>query len=246
MKFLLIIVITLVSCRYDKPSAQSISISHVLWDNLLKKYVDTLGNVDYDGFKKDKGKLDSYLGVLSKNPPSLNWTKEEQIAYWINAYNAFTISLVAKHYPITSIKDIKSGIPFINSVWDIQFIKIGNKTYDLNNIEHSILRKKFKEPRIHFAINCASYSCPRLRNEAYTSAKLESQLTEAAISFLSDKTKNNITTDNIHISKIFDWFTSDFTKHGSLIEFLNQYSPVRINPKTKIDYKEYIWTLNKQ
>ncbi|MEP7320342.1 MAG: DUF547 domain-containing protein [Saprospiraceae bacterium] len=110
---------------------------------------------------------------------------------------------------------MKTGIPFINSVWDIQLIRIGNETYDLNNIEHSILRKKFNEPWIHFAINCASYSCPRLRNEAYTPSKLESQLTEAAISFLSDKTKNDFSADTIHISKIFEWFKDDFMKHGS-------------------------------
>ncbi|MEO5581361.1 MAG: DUF547 domain-containing protein [Saprospiraceae bacterium] len=246
MKFNLVIIITLVSCRYDKPSAQTTGVSHDLFDHLLKKYVNNLGNVDYEGFKKDKVMLDTYLSNLSKNPPLMNWTKEEQLAYWINAYNAFTISLVATHYPVNSIKDIKPGIPFINSVWDIKFIKIGNKTYDLNNIEHSILRKKFNEPRIHFAINCASYSCPRLRNEAYTSAKLESQLTEAAKSFLSDKTKNDITANTIHISKIFDWFTGDFKKNGNLIDFLNRYAPMRINPTAKIEYKEYVWTLNRQ
>lgn len=224
--------------------AQSKSISHDLFDDLLNKYVNDLGNVDYLGFKKDSIKFNTYLDHLSKNPPSSSWSKEEQIAYWINVYNAFTISLVAKHYPIKSIKDIRPGISFINSVWDIKFIKIGRETYDLNNIEHSILRKKFDEPRIHFAINCASYSCPRLRNEAYVGSKLNTQLTEATQLFLSDKSKNEISPDKIVISKIFDWFGSDFKKQGSLIDFLNLYSKVKINKKAKVSYLDYNWSLN--
>lgn len=231
--------------------AQSKAVSHDLLDALLKKYVNSQGNVDYAGFKKDSVRLNQYLGLLAKNPPSDSWTKEDQLAYWINVYNAFTISLVAKHYPVKSIKDIRPGISFINSVWDIRFIKIGKETYDLNNIEHSILRKKFDEPRIHFAINCASYSCPRLRNEAYTGSKLSTQLTEAAESFIADKTKNDITTDKIVISKIFDWFGGDFSlrdphgkKKGSLIDFLNLYSKVKINQKARISYMDYNWSLN--
>ena len=132
------------------------------------------------------------------------------------------------------------------SVNDIKFIKIGNETYDLNNLEHGIIRKKFDEPRVHFAINCASYSCPALRNEAYTADKLDAQLTDAATSFLADKNKNEFTPDRITISKIFDWFTGDFKKNGSLIDFLNKYAPVKINAKAKIDYKDYLWSLNKQ
>jgi Protein of unknown function, DUF547 len=246
LKSVLFLLISFASFEHQKSCAQIKPITHELFDTLLKKYVDNKGNVNYEGFKKDKVLLDNYLDLLSKNPPTTDWTQEDQLAYWINAYNAFTISLVAKHYPIASIKDIKPGIAFINSVWDIKFIKIGNETYDLNNIEHSILRKKFSEPRIHFAINCASYSCPRLRNGAYTAANLEAQLTEAARSFLADTTKNDITQNFISISKIFDWFTGDFKKKGNLIDFLNLYAPVRINRKAKIEYKEYVWTLNKQ
>ena len=224
--------------------AQSKAISHDLFDALLRKYVNSQGNVDYAGFKKDSFRFNQYLDLIAKNPPTDSWTKEEKLAYWINVYNAFTISLVAKHYPVKSIKDIRPGISFINSVWDIRFIKIGKETYDLNNIEHSILRKKFDEPRIHFAINCASYSCPRLRNEAYTGEKLNIQLTAADESFLADKTKNEIAPDKIVLSKIFDWFGGDFKKKGSLIDFLNLYSKVKINSKAKISYMEYNWALN--
>ena len=100
------------------------------------------------------------------------------------------------------------------------------------------------EPRIHFAINCASFSCPNLLNEAYTEAKLDQQLTASAKSFINDKTKNTITANKIDISKIFDWFSGDFKKKGTLIDFLNQYSTVKISSKAKVNYKEYNWSLN--
>jgi len=183
--------------------------------------------VDYVGFRKDSTKFNQYLNLLAKNPPNDEWSKEEQLAYWINVFNAYTISLVAKHFPVKIIKDIRRGILFINSVWDIKFIKIGKAIYDLNNIEHSILRKRFDEPRIHFVINCASCSCPRLRNEAYRGETLNNQLTEVAELFLADKTKNVISPDKIVISKVFNWFGGDFKKKGSLIDFLNLYSKVK-------------------
>lgn len=246
MKLHLFFAIVLFTCGQQQPSAQTKPVSHDIFDGLLKKYVDKNGNVNYIGLKKDQKILDSYLTLLSSNEPSASWSKDEQLAYWINAYNAFTISLVVKHYPVASIKEIRPGISFINSVWDIKFIKIGKETYDLNNLEHGIIRKKYDEPRVHFAINCASYSCPALRNEAYTADKLDAQLTDAAKSFLADKNKNEFTADRITISKIFDWFTGDFKKNGSLIDFLNKYAPVKINAKAKIDYKDYLWSLNKQ
>jgi hypothetical protein len=110
---------------------------HQQWDNLVKKYVNTNGLVNYKGFLKDKAELDAYLKTLSDNAPQNNWSQNEQKAYWINAYNAFTVSLILKHYPVKSIKDIAGKIYKINTPWDIQFITIGGKKYDLNNIEHA-------------------------------------------------------------------------------------------------------------
>ena len=210
--------------------------THQKWNDLLKKHVSENGNVDYKGFKKEEAVLESYLELLSKNLPQKSWTKNATLAYWINAYNAFTVKLILDNYPVKSIKKI-------NSPWDAAFINLGNKKYSLGQIEHKILRK-MNEPRIHFAINCASYSCPNLLNEAYTEKYLNNQLDAAAKSFINDKTKNNITANNIEISSIFDWFTSDFKKKGTLIDFLNKYSSVKINAKAKISYKEYNWNLN--
>ena len=210
--------------------------NHQKWNDLLQKHVSENGNVDYKGFKKDEAALQSYLELLSKNLPEKSWTKNATLAYWINVYNAYTVKLILDNYPVKSIKKI-------NSPWDAAFINLGNKKYSLGQIEHKILRK-MNEPRIHFAINCASYSCPNLLNEAYTEKNLNNQLEAAAKSFINDKSKNNITANTIEISSIFDWFTGDFKKKGTLIDFLNKYSSVKINAKAKISYKEYNWNLN--
>jgi hypothetical protein len=223
--------------------------SHDAWDKLLKKYVTAEGKVDYKGFIKDTVALNAYLKTLSDNPPdSGSWTANEQKAYWINAYNAFTVKLITKYYPVKSIKDIgsKVQVPFVNTPWDIKFIVIGKEKMDLNNIEHQKLRKKFNDPRIHFAIVCASISCPKLLNEAYRADKLDAQLDQEAKAFLSDTTRNKISTDAPQLSKLFDWYKMDFTKKGSLIDFLNKYTAVKINANAKITYLDYNWNLNEQ
>lgn len=220
--------------------------SHQQWDKLLKKYVNAAGLVNYKGFQKDKADLDSYLKLLSDNPPQSSWNENDQKAFWINAYNANTVSLIVQHYPVKSIKDIAGKIYKINTPWDIKFITIGGIKYDLNNIEHSILRKKYGDPRIHFALVCASISCPRLRDEAYSAAKLDAQLEDAGKEFLNDKSKNNITTAKANLSKYFSWYKGDFTKNGSLTDFINKYSQTKINGDTKIGSVDYNWNLNEQ
>ncbi len=233
------------SCGIKESQSNSKPISHTGWDKLVQKHVTETGVVNYQGFIADSVALSVYIKLLSSSHPNTkNWSEKERLAYWINAYNAFTVKLIIDHYPIKSIKDIKSGIPFVNSVWDIKFINIEGATYDLNNIEHSILRKRFEEPRIHFAINCASVSCPRLRTEAFFPETLEAQLTDQAHYFLKNPVKNIITQDKIQLSKIFSWFKGDFTKQGSLIDFLNQYAPVKINPDTQKESLDYNWNLN--
>lgn len=219
-------------------------VSHTIWNVLLKNNVSTSGSVDYKGFINQKDKLEEYLNLLSKNEPKGTWSKNEKMAYWINAYNAFTIQLIIDNYPLESIKDIAGKIYKVNTPWDVKFIEIGEKTYDLNNIEHSILRKKFNDPRIHFAINCASVSCPNLRNEAFTSDKLDKQLEEQATKFVNDRSKNTLSNSNIELSKIFSWFKGDFTKNQTLIAFINQYSRNKIDANAKILYKSYDWKLN--
>ncbi len=224
----------------------SAQMSHEKWDALVKKYVDQQGNVDYTGFQAEAVELQHYLDLLSQSPPDPSWTREDKLAYWINAYNAFTVKLIADNYPLKSIKDLNAGIsiPGVSTVWDKKFFKIGETQMSLNDIEHGILRADFDEPRIHFAINCASYSCPELRREAYTGKLVEDQLSEQAILFINDPKRNILSEDMIRISKIFLWFTSDFTKEGTLVEFVKRYAAIEINDRARVKFISYDWSLN--
>lgn len=214
----------------------------------MKKHVDAVGLVDYRGFSADSVALNQYLILLSENHPNAeHWTESEQIAYWINAYNAFTIRLIIRHYPVKSIKDIAGRIPFINSAWDLKFIEIEGQQYDLNNIEHGILRTQFYEPRIHFALVCAAMSCPKLRNEAYTADKLNEQLQQDARVFFNDSSKNRIGPNSLELSKILDWYGADFNRVAvSMQDYVNGFTKTDVSPKATITYFKYDWALNEQ
>jgi len=243
----LLLLLFLSSCKVADYASASKPISHAIWDSLLRQHVNEAGFVDYEGFLRDSTRFNEYLDLLSHNHPNEeNWSKNERLAYWINAYNAFTVKLIMNHYPVSSIKDIKNGIPFVNTVWDIKFIKIEDATYDLNNIEHGIIRPKFKDPRIHFAVNCASYSCPKLLNAAFTGERLDQQLDQAARDFLADPTKNIIAKDEVQLSKILSWYRMDFRKYDNMIEFVNAYGPIEVSPKAKVKHLPYNWSLNVQ
>lgn len=251
ISIVILAILLTVSCqaRSDIQGHHTQLFSHETFDALLKKHVNEEGMVDYEGFIRDQDQLESYLKVVSANPPDPeSWTEEEQIAYWINAYNAFTIKLIADHYPVESIQDLQPVVNTsgVNTVWHKKFFKIGGQESSLDEIEHKILREQFKEPRIHFAINCASFSCPPLRNEAFTAEKLDQQLDEQAVRFINDPQRNVIQKDEINISPIFSWFSKDFTRDGSLIDFINQYAKVQVSPEAKVSYLDYNWSLNKQ
>ncbi len=209
---------------------------HARWDAILRAHVSEQGQVDYKAIKANETDLTSYLNAFKTTQPNADWTKNETLAYWINAYNAFTIKLIIDNYPIKSIKDI-------HQPWDEKFIQIGGEFLSLNHIEHNILRK-MNEPRIHFAIVCASYSCPKLLNDAFTASHLETQLTKATRDFLANSERNNLSESNIELSKIFKWFAKDFTENGTLIYFLNQYSEITISANAKKSFKDYNWNLN--
>lgn len=223
-------------------------IEHGAWTDLLQKHVSDQGNVNYAAFVQDSLALNDYLQTLQTNHPNENnWSKNEQLAYWINAYNAFTVKLICDNYPVKSIKDIGSGpnIPFVNTPWDIKFIKIEDQTYDLNDIEHGIIRGNFAEPRIHFAVNCASVSCPALLNKAFEAATLDTQLDKVARSFINNPAKNSIKENQVQLSKIFSWFSGDFTqKAESVSAFINQYAEQKIPDDASLEYLDYDWNLN--
>jgi len=244
--FFFFLLLTNCSSVKEYSLSDSQPISHHTWDGLVKKNVTEEGFVDYKGFIQDSLPFRNYLNKLKNNHPNIkNWSKEERLAYWINAYNAFTVKLIIDNYPVKSIRDIKRSIPFLTkSVWDIDFIKIEGATYSLNQIEHGILRKQFTEPRIHFAINCASISCPRLRTESFEPDRLEEQLVDQTVYFLSNPIKNKITPNKIKLSKIFSWFSKDFQSSGGVKAFITQYTLVKIDKDAKYSDMPYDWSLN--
>jgi hypothetical protein len=217
------------------------SVSHSSFDQLLKTYVSDKGFVNYAGFSKSKSKLEAYIISLSKtNAASLS--KNEQLAFWINAYNALTIDQILRNYPLKSILDIAGG-----KVWDQPLpYKFNSKTLTLNDIEKKILLGgDLFDGRIHFAVNCAAMSCPTLQNQAYTAENIQSLLTSNTKAALNNPAFNKISANKASLSRLFDWYKADFIKaEGSVINFVNKYSNTKINNNTKIDYLEYNWSLN--
>ena len=209
---------------------------HAHWDRLLKNYVSPKGQVDYSGLKTELDALDQYLANLAQFPPDDEFDRNEVMAYWINAYNAFTVKLILDNYPLASIMDLDNG-----KVWDRKWIKIGGRAYSLNEIEHDILRKAYRDARIHFAVNCAAKSCPPLANKAFTAENLESMLNKQASSFINNSQFNQISSSRASISKIFEWYASDF---GDIIAYLNRYANIRLSVGSQVAYNEYNWALN--
>ncbi|WP_010520250.1 DUF547 domain-containing protein [Aquimarina agarivorans] len=211
------------------------TIDHKPFDDFLKKYVSASGFVNYNTMKGNRIELENYIISLQKNQYNNSWTRNEKLAYWINVYNAFTLKLILDHYPIKSITDIANG-----KAWDKKWIQLNNEIYSLNQIENDIIRPQFKEPRIHFAVNCAAKSCPKLGNFAYTATNLNSKLERQTKAFINSN-QNEIDNNEVKISKIFEWYKNDF---GALIPFLNTYTAMKINNEATISFKEYDWSLN--
>jgi hypothetical protein len=228
---------------------------HDPFDAILRDHVRD-GAVDYRGLKSDEGRLDDYLAALADvEPRALG--REERIAFWIDAYNAFTLKLILARYPgIGSIKEIPRG-----ERWKARRWRVDGREYSLDEIEHEILRK-MDEPRIHFAIVCASLSCPDLRSEAYVPERLDAQLTAAVRDFLADPEKGLRFGDEpgrlwgtnhvLRLSSIFDWFEEDFERaSGSVIDFVLPYAPeaaaayIRAHrDELRVADLDYDWSLN--
>jgi len=214
--------------------------SHDAFTKILQKHVDDNGRVDYQGLKTNVEKLDRYLGMLQKNPPQTSWSDSERKAYLINAYNGFTLKLIVSHFPVESIKDIGG---FLESPFSIRFAKLGTQTYSLDNIEKDMLLK-MNDPRVHFAINCASASCPKLNNKAFEAYNLDETLDQMTCEFIQSEL-NNISKTQVELSKIFKWYRADFEKDaGSLINFINRYTTTTVDQNADIDYLDYSWALN--
>jgi Protein of unknown function, DUF547 len=211
-------------------------LNHEAFEQLLQKHVDDTGKVNYKGLKSDKAALDAYCQLLTDNPPQEGCSRSEALAYWINAYNAYTLKLMVDNYPTQSITKLDGG-----KTWDVRRIKIGSSKYSLNNIENDIIRPKFQEPRIHFAVNCAAKSCPPLWNHAYTAENLETALESRARAFINNSSYNTLAGNRARVSKIFDWYGTDF---GDLRVYLNKYADNPLDANASIRFNEYDWDLN--
>jgi len=241
--------------------------SHQSWDALLDKHVTMINSgkasvVNYAGMQADKTQLTSYLKATSKVSQSEfnRWNKNEQLAFLINVYNAGTVELILTKYPnIKSIKDIGS---LFGSPWKQDFIPLLGKTRSLDDIEHNLIRgsKRYNDPRIHFAVNCASIGCPALQDDAYTGKGLDGQLEKATSKFLADSSRNRIKADTLEVTPLFKWYKEDFATNWrgtkNLEGFLGRYDKaLGLNQaqatalkqgKMKIGYTEYDWRLNKK
>ena len=208
------------------------------YNQLLKNAVDANGQIDYRWLKMNQARIEKISTAWQHSGDWEKWPQPAQKAFWINVYNLHTMLLVCRYYPVKSIRDIADGKP-----WDLQWIKMNGKTYSLNDIEHNLLRKKFKDPLIHFAINCASISCPALSNRAYEAENLARQLQTRARIFVRDKNKNRISADSLHLSAIFDWYREDF---GGLTDFISRFADLKIKNAATINFMEYSWALNER
>lgn len=235
-KFLIFTVLTLFSFTTDV-QAQKNHIDHMVWDQLLLLNVSNDGKVDYKGFIRDKFLFDKYFKSLSTNYPAENSETTEKLAYWVNLYNAIVMKMVIDHYPIKSINDLENP-------WKKKSITINNKEYSLDDIEHKVLRK-MNEPRIHFLLNCAATSSPKLWNRAYTSRNITQALEEKTIEYINDPSKNLVASDNVKLSKVFEWYAKDFD-NGNIKNYVNQYAREKIQNSIKIAYLEYDWSLNEK
>ncbi|GAB7256992.1 DUF547 domain-containing protein [Polaribacter sp. OB-PA-B3] len=214
-----------------------------IFNNLLETHVSKKGLVDYKSLKTDEAKLATYITYLEDTKPNSSWSDAKQKAFWINAYNAYTLKIILDNYPLKSITDIKEKG---KTAWKIPFAKVGGKTYTLDHIEHEILRKNLFDPRIHVGVNCASGSCPKLANMAFTEENIDSALEKLMKEFVNDSSRNKLSEKKVKISSIFNWFKDDFTKEGTVIDYLNKYSDIKINKKAKISYLNYDWSLNEK
>jgi hypothetical protein len=240
------------------PFAQGFDHSHRAWDALLKKHVVLVAGgkasqVRYAEFARDRAALKSYLdGLSGVAAADFNaWTKPQRMAFLINAYNAFTVELILAHYPVKSIKDIGSDL--FSNRWKKKFFRLFGQDSYLDQIEHEMLRKPgaYDEPRVHFAVNCASIGCPMLREEAYVADRLEAQIEEQARRFLGDRSRNRLNAGRLEVSKIFDWFKEDF---GVRERFFARYAAqladgaeaqkLVAEGRAPLSFLDYDWTLN--
>ena len=234
-------------------AAEGFDQTHARFGRVLTTFVKNT-NVDYAKLKSDPAELDAYLREITAVPAAefARWAEADRLALLINLYNAQTLRLIINHYPLKSIRDIGT-LP--GAAWREPIVRQGGQLMTLDHLENKIIRVDYREPRIHFALVCAAVSCPPLRSEPYTGARLNAQLDDQARVFLATAEKNRFdaATGTLHLSQIFKWYEKDFTTPaGSLAAYVKPYLPeaqrnALTDPaKVKVKFTEYDWALNAQ
>jgi hypothetical protein len=236
----LLVMALLLSVQYSQAA-----VDHGPWSRLLARYVNAQGHVAYRDLQThDRAAFDAYLATLA-HAQTDGMTEAEEKALWINAYNALIVSGILQGYTAESLLARQRLFRWFT-------VRIAGKDRTADEIEHQILRKKFQDPRVHFAIVCASSSCPQLRREAYIPERLDAQLDEATQAFLHDPTRNHLEARPVALSRIFEWFAADFINSaGSVAAFVRRFVPedkqALLNlTDSELRYLEYDWTLNAQ
>jgi hypothetical protein len=230
-----------------------LTIDHSQWNDLTQRFVlPTKNGINLLAYSKfeiaDKNQLKAYISTLSKTPIR-QYNKGEQMAYWINLYNAITVNLILDNYPITSIRDVKSGF-FSFGPWDKELITIEGEQLSLNDIEHRILRPIWQDARIHYAVNCASIGCPNLQSSAFTAENTETMLDLAAVEFINHPRAAQVKYGKLRVSSIYDWYKADFGgTDASVIDHLRQYAePSLVEQLSNIESIDnddhYDWSIN--
>lgn len=258
MKSLFAVLALSLAPQATAPLVEDFDHTHARWTAVLEERV--VGDrFDYAGLREDRGPLDAYITDLRVVSPAqlASWTREQRYAFWINAYNAHVIQLVMDNYPLDSIKDL-GGL--FSPVWKKRYIQLErlhpegkDRALSLNDVEHEILRPRFRDARVHAAINCASIGCPPLRNEAFVADRLDAQLDDQVRKWLADPARNQYDRGSrtLRVSEIFDWFEEDFERDaGSVAKWIARYAPeaevewLRAQGKLRIQYLDYSWKLN--
>ncbi|WP_418113546.1 DUF547 domain-containing protein [Vibrio scophthalmi] len=222
------------------------TINHQTWQDILEQYVVVSGQNHLFAYQAvtpiDKQRLDSYIEQLSQLDPK-EYSQAVQYAYWVNLYNAVTVDLILDAYPVKSIT--KLGGFFSFGPWDEEVVTIEGKALTLNDIEHRILRPIWNDPRTHYAVNCASLGCPNLQTQAFTAQNTDQLLEQAAKAFINSPKGVELNEKGLKLSSIYDWFASDFSVDGGVINHIKRYRPNLSATLDNVQY-DYDWTLNQQ
>ncbi|WP_162303660.1 DUF547 domain-containing protein [Hymenobacter sediminis] len=224
----------------------SLQLLHEPWGRLLRHHVTADGRLDYEALAEEEDQLWAYLESLRKTKPDpVSWSPDDTKAFWLNVYNASAAYLVVQYYPLASINDIRvKTVGGLKSPWEAPVVNVGGQLYSLNQIEQKILRDQFHDPRTHFALMYGAVSNAPLLAEPYDGTRLNAQLEAQTRRFINDTAFNQLTSNRVQISGLFQAYAAEFGTEAQLIAFLNRYAHTPVLPTAQVEYQSFNWGLN--